>query len=312
MIIIKKYRMTVMKLTVKFVRKQLELLKPFITGCSLAASRAGQAAIGELISIPLRKEERFERIAFPEFECGLVTPNTAADPDCALIYIHGGGYTAGNLDYARGFSSVLAAETGLRVFCPAYRLAPEDKYPAALKDCLALYRYVTETLEIPPSKTVLVGESAGGGLIYSLCIQLERMGKELPAGIVAISPWTDLTESGESYERNRDIDPSMTKERLEYFAQCYVPEGTDPRDPLISPVFGDLHGMPPSLIFSGGDEVMLDDASALDSNLQLAGCESRHIIRPGMWHAYVVYGLDETHDDMNDICRFVKEKIGIS
>ena len=126
--------MTAMKLTVKFVRCQLELLKPFITGCSLAASRAGQAAIGELISIPLRKEERFERIAFPEFECGLVTPNTAADPDCALIYIHGGGYTAGNLDYARGFSSVLAAETGLRVFCPAYRLAPEDKYPAALKD----------------------------------------------------------------------------------------------------------------------------------------------------------------------------------
>lgn len=300
-----------MKLTVKFIRRQLELLKPFITGCSLAAARAGQAAIGELVSRPLRKEEKFERIVFSDFECGLVTPNSTVNTDCALIYIHGGGFTAGNLDYARGFASVLAAETGLRVFCPAYRLAPEDKYPAALKDCLTLYRYVVETMEISPSNIVLVGESAGGGLIYSICYQLQRTGKQLPAGIVAISPWTDLTESGESYERNREADPSMTKERLEYFAQCYLPDGIDPHDPLVSPVFGDLHGMPPSLIFSGGDEVMLDDAIALDSGLLLAGCESRHIIRPAMWHAYVVYGLDETHDDMDDIRRFINERLGL-
>ncbi len=295
-----------MKLTVNFVRKQLEKLKPIITGCSLAASRAGQTAIGELISLPLRREERFEKIVFPEFECGLITPEKQTDFDSAILYIHGGGYVAGNLEYARGFGSVLAAETGMRVFCPAYRLAPENKYPAALRDCLSLYRYITETMEIPSEKLILCGESAGGGLIYSICMKLKKMEKPLPAGIVAISPWTDLTMSGESYETNRSADPSMTKERLEYFADCYVPEDISRKEPLISPLYGELDGMPPSLIFSGGDEVMLDDAVELDAKLLLSNCESTHIIRPKMWHAYVVYGLDEIHEDMDEICRFIK------
>lgn len=296
-----------MKLTVNFVRKQLEKLKPVITGCSLAASRAGQTAIGELISLPLRKEERFEKIVFPDFECGLITPEKQTDSDSAILYIHGGGYVAGNLEYARGFGSVLAAETGIRVFCPAYRLAPENKYPAALRDCLFLYRYITETLEIPSRNLILCGESAGGGLIYSICMKLRKMEKPLPAGIVAISPWTDLTMSGKSYEEKREVDPSMTKERLEYFADCYVPEDISRSESLISPVYGELNDMPPSLIFSGGDEVMLDDAVELNAKLLLSNCESTHIIRPKMWHAYIVYGLDETHDDMEEICRFIKK-----
>lgn len=296
-----------MKLTVNFVRKQLERLKPIITGGSLSAARAGQTAIGELVSLPLRKEERFKKIVFPGFECGLITPIRLSDTNSAIIYIHGGGFVAGGLEYARGFGSVLAAKTGIRVFCPEYRLAPENKFPAALKDCLSLYRYVTEVAGISPSNLILCGESAGGGLIYSICMKLKKMGKGLPSGIIAISPWSDLTMSGESYERNRDIDPSMTKERLKYFADCYLPDGTDPKSPLVSPLFGELDGMPPSLIFSGGDEVMLDDAVELDAELTLAGSYSRHIIRPNMWHAYVVYGLDETHDDLEEISEFINK-----
>ena len=298
-----------MKLTVSFVRKQLERLKPIITGCSLSAARAGQTAIGELVSLPLRKEERFKKIIFPDFECGLITPLQLSDENSAIIYIHGGGFVAGSLDYAKGFGSVLASETGLRVFCPEYRLAPENKYPAALKDCLSLYRYVTETLGISPSKLILCGESAGGGLIYSILMKLKKMGKELPCGIVAISPWTDLTMSGDSYIRNQNIDPSMTKERLEYFADCYLPSGFERKDPLVSPIFGDLCGMPPSLIFSGGNEVMLDDAVELDAALNLGGSYSKHIIRPNMWHAYVVYGLDETHNDIEEISQFINNCI---
>ncbi len=297
---------TILKLTIRFVRKQLEILKPIITGCSLSASRAGQTAIGELISLPLRREERYEKLTFPDFECGLITPSRLRDPDAAVLYIHGGGYVAGGAEYARGFGSVLADELRLRVFCPAYRLAPEHPYPAALRDCLFLYRRLLETMAVPPEKLLLCGESAGGGLIYSLCLKLRQMDKPLPAGLVAISPWTDLTMSGESYERNREIDPSMTRERLQYFADCYLPEGSDPRDPLVSPLFGELRGLPPSLIFSGGDEVMLDDAVGLDEKLRSAGCQSRHIIRPGLWHAYVVYGLDETRDDTGELCRFAK------
>lgn len=113
--------------------------------------------------------------------------------------------------------------------------------------------------------------------------------------------------SGKSYEEKREVDPSMTKERLEYFADCYVPEDISRSESLISPVYGELNDMPPSLIFSGGDEVMLDDAVELNAKLLLSNCESTHIIRPKMWHAYIVYGLDETHDDMEEICRFIKK-----
>ena len=303
-----------MKLTAKFVRKQLEHLKPLITGCSIRAARAAQDAIGELISLPLRHEEHFDYIRFRKFFCGMLTPAAKApgkadgpiDEEAAILYIHGGGYVAGNMEYARGIGSVLATQTGLRVYFPAYRLAPEHRYPAALRDCLHTYRYLTETVGIPADKMILCGESAGGGLIYSICAVLKKRGLPLPAGLVAISPWTDLTQSGESYRTNREVDPSMTPERLEFFASSYT---NNPRNPLVSPLFSDLGGLPPSLIFSGGDEVMLDDATALHRRLTEAGSPSRHIIRPGMWHAYPVYGLAETQEDMEALCQFVKEKI---
>ncbi len=293
-----------MKLTTPSARRRLEALKPLILGSSLAVARAAQEAVGELMSLPHRREERFERIVFPDFTCGLVTPETVSDPEAAILYLHGGGFVAGGLDYARGFGSLLAAEIGLRVFFPAYRLAPEHPYPAALKDVLATYRYLTKTLGILPEKLILCGESAGGGLAFSLCLMQKRMGKALPCGMVAISPWTDLTMSGPSYEANKEIDPSMTRERLQYFAGCY---SGDPQDPLVSPLFGDVTDFPPSLILSGGDEIMLSDATGIHERLLAAGCRSEHRIKDGLWHAYPLYDLADQRDDFDRIRGFVKE-----
>ena len=137
---------------------------------------------------------------------------------------------------------------------------------------------------------MLAGESAGGGLIYCLCLKLKELGMELPCGLIGISPWTDLTGSGDSYRENRENDPSMTPELLQFYAGCYT---QDPTDPLCSPLFGDLTGLPPSLLFVGGDEVMLDDTRALHEKLLAAGCRSRLHIAPERWHAYVLYCLNE-------------------
>jgi acetyl esterase/lipase len=295
-----------MKLTTETVKRRLTLMKPLLTRSTLAAARAGQQAIGELMSLGVRGRERFEVIPFRRFPCGLVTPETVSDPEAAVLYLHGGGYVGGGLEYARGFGSILASETGLRVFCPAYRLAPEHPFPAALKDALVTYRYLTNRLGIDPSKLILCGESAGGGLIYSLCLMLKRMKKPLPAGLAAISPWTDLTLSGASYEENRDKDPSMTRERLRYFAECY---GGNPLDPLVSPLYGDLEGLPPSLIFSGGDEIMLSDAADLHEKLLAAGAGSCHILGTGLWHAYLLYGLEDRKEDMARLRDFIKESV---
>ena len=150
---------------------------------------------------------------------------------------------------------------------------------------------------------LLCGESAGGGLIYALCLKLKELGLPLPCGLIGISPWTDLTSSGKSYEENREVDPSMSPELLQFYAKCYT---DDPADPLCSPLFGDLTGFPPSLLFVGGDEVMLDDTRMLHQKLVKSGCRSKLIVAPERWHAYVLYCLSENMpQDFETINRFM-------
>ncbi len=295
-----------MKLTTESARKKLEKVKPLILHSPLGAARLAQEIVGEWMSLPRRRGERFEKIVFPSFSCGKITPEERIATDAAILYLHGGGFVAGGLEYARGFASLLAAETGLTVYFPAYRLAPEHPYPTPLKDALTAYRYVIEMVGISPSKLFLCGESAGGGLIFSLCLMQKRMRKPLPRGLIAISPWTDLTMSGPSYEANRDRDPSMTKERLQYFADCY---GGDPTNPLVSPVFGEVSDFPDTLLFSGGDEVMLSDAALLHEKLLACHVASRHVVKEGLWHAYPLYDLIDQREDFTGIREFIKERI---
>ncbi len=272
-----------------FIRKQLHMLKPMIMASSLDLARKGQDAMGELMYMPRRKLVRVERQAYDEGLDGeWILPNDETSEN-VILYLHGGGYTCGGLDYARGFGTLLAEQCGIRVFCASYRLAPEHRFPAAIDDASEAYRFLLRS-GIPAERILLCGESAGGGLCYALCLKLRDANEPLPAGILALSPWVDLTMSGESYEANRENDPSMTKKRLEMFARHYT---DDPIHPLASPLFANLEGMPPSLIFAGGDEIMLDDSRRMDHFLKQAGCESRLIVTPRMWHGYVLYALKE-------------------
>lgn len=277
-----------MELHAKLVRSQLSFFKPFVAGLSLEATRKGQDKLGELMTALHRREVLVRDHDFEHFQGAWVMPKDQRRTG-VILYLHGGGYTCGSLEYAKGFAAALASECGVRVFCPAYRLAPEHPYPAALDDALESYQYLLQK-GYEPGQVMLAGESAGGGLIYCLCLKLKELGMELPCGLIGISPWTDLTGSGDSYRENREKDPSMTPELLQFYAGCYT---QDPTDPLCSPLFGDLTGLPPSLLFVGGDEVMLDDTRALHEKLLAAGCRSRLHIAPERWHAYVLYCLNE-------------------
>ena len=146
---------------------------------------------------------------------------------------------AGDISYARGYGTILCAKNGMDVFCAAYRLAPEAPYPAALEDAQQAYQYLLDSGYMP-QEILLCGESAGGGLIYALVLQLRDQEKPLPACLIAISPWVDLTLSGKSYEENRQRDPSLTKERLAFFVRQYLREGETAENPLVSPLFADL------------------------------------------------------------------------
>ena len=287
-----------MALTAKMIRKQLTILKPIIGGLSLKTTRKMQNKIGELMEWQYRGRIINKNHAFENFEGAWMIPKDERR-EGVILYLHGGGYVFGDLEYAMGFGSALAVQCGVRVFCAAYRLAPEAPYPAALEDALCAYKYL---LEKGYSRITLCGESAGGGLCYALCQKLMEEGLALPCGIIAISPWADLTASGDSYKYNAEADPSMTAELLDFFAKNYT---EDREDPLVSPVFADLRGLPPSLIFVGGDEIMLDDAKMLHERLLELDCKSKLVVAPERWHAYLLYGLDEDKKDFSTINHFL-------
>ena len=291
-------------LSAQKVHQQLHILKKLLSKCSLPTIRKGQDKIGTLVERKYKDEVLKKDHDFGHFQGAWLIPKDERRQG-VMLYLHGGGYTCGTLPYAKGFGSLLAAKSGTRVFAPAYRLAPEHPFPAALDDALESYRYLLDK-GYTPDKITLCGESAGGGLCYSLCLRLKEEGLPLPSSIIAISPWTDLTGSGESYETNRDIDPSLSLEVIEYYANCYT---TDRKHPEVSPAFADLTGMPPSLILVGGDEILLSDAQLLHQKLNADGCKSKLFIKPNRWHAYIFYDLAEDADDIEKINHFLNKHL---
>ena len=289
-----------MGLSAKLVRSQLNFFKPFVANCSLEVTRKGQDKLGELMEAIHWHDVIVHDHNFENFEGAWVIPKEERRSG-AVLYLHGGGYTCGDLEYAKGFASTLAAECGVRVFCVAYRLAPETRFPGAVDDAEESYRYLLSK-GYTPEQICLCGESAGGGLIYALCLRLKERGLPLPCGIIAISPWVDLTASGESYVTNKDADPSLTEELLRFYAKCYA---DDVRAPEVSPLFAELDGLPPSLIFVGGDEILLDDSKRMHEKLLQSGCKSQLVIAPERWHAYVLYMLNENMSDFDTINQFL-------
>ena len=290
-----------MELHAKLIRSQLNFFKPFVANCSLEVTRKGQDKLGELMAALHKREVMVKEHDFGRFQGAWIMPRDERRSG-VVLYLHGGGYTCGGLEYAKGFAATLASECGVRTFCAAYRLAPENPYPAALDDALEAYQYLLKK-GYAARQIMLCGESAGGGLIYALCLKLKALELPLPCGLIGISPWTDLNGTGVSYEKNREADPSMTPELLQFYAKCYT---DDPDDPFCSPLYGDLTGLPPSLLFVGGDEVMLDDTRMLHEKLLACGCRSRMIVAPERWHAYVLYCLAENmQQDFETINRFM-------
>ena len=287
-----------MPISPKILRQQLARLQPLLESRSLDTIRRAQRQLGELMQTIHRKQVMYKNHPFPNFRSAWVIPKEERRQG-VLLYLHGGGYTCGDLSFAKGIGATFADQCGVRVFCPGYRLAPEHPFPAALEDAVEAYRYL---LSKGYQQICLCGESAGGGLCYALCLKLQQLELPLPTGIVAISPWVDLTLCGESYLTNRDADPSLTEKQLRFYAQCYA---EDLQDPLVSPLFGDLSGMPPSMILAGGDEIMLSDAEHLHTALLKAGSQSQLLVKPERWHAYLLYGLAEDRQDFHTVNRFL-------
>jgi monoterpene epsilon-lactone hydrolase len=208
-----------------------------------------------------------------------------ARPDLGILYLFGGGYVLGSPASRRKTAGHLAVAAGVRVLVPNYRLAPEHRFPSAVVDALAAYDFM---LSGGVERVVIVGDSAGGGLALACGLALRDRGKTVPAGIAALSPWADLTCSGESMSENATNDIECTRTGLLDMAHAYLGDH-DPRDPLASPVFGKWDGMPPIFCIVGSDETLLDDSVRVVRAAGLARCDARLDIVAGMQHVFPIW-----------------------
>lgn len=280
------------------LRGQIRLLNPIISGATLEQSRRGQDALGRIGSRAMEDSVHFHDMRFSDFDAAWAVP-LKGQVRQAILYLHGGAYSAGGLPYAKVFGGHLAEKTGRAALCAGYRLAPEDPFPAALEDALAAYK---ETLtRYAPEDIVFIGESAGGGLCYALALYVKQLGLPQPEQIIAISPWTDLVMARD-VSRLQTLDPLIDRDNLLINAEYYAGE-RDRHDPLISPLYGDLAGLPPSYIIVGSHEILLDDSRLMYKALLRAGCECELHIEEGLWHVYVLYGVPEAREAIQAIVK---------
>ncbi len=213
------------------------------------------------------------------------TPN--ADVSRAVLYLHGGGYMAGSVISHRHVAVEIGRAAGTRSLALGYRLAPEHPYPAQLEDALAAFHYLRDR-GIAPGSIAVGGDSAGAHLTLALMLALRARGEPLPCCGWLVSPWTDLTASGATMATKADVDPMIQKPYLLELARAFA-GGRDLADPLISPQFADLTGLPPLLIQAGSEETLLDDAVTLAGRAGAAGVAVTLEVWPEMIHAFPMF-----------------------
>ncbi len=258
-------------------------------------------------AFPLPADITREDVSLGGVPAERLTPQQARK-DQALIYLHGGGYGTGSPRSHRHLAGDIAKRAGVVALVPEYRLAPENPFPAAVDDALAVYR---DTLEqFAPSRIAIAGDSAGGGLTVAVLLAARDAGLPMPAAAICISPWTDMTASSASYAERASVDPLVTMEGLVRWRQCYIGDG-DRRAPLASPAYADLKGLPPLLIQVGGDEILLDDARLLAEKARAVGIDTVLEVWPQMihvWHWYFPM-LDEGERANAAIAQFMRNHL---
>jgi acetyl esterase/lipase len=225
-----------------------------------------------------------------------------------ILYLHGGGYVAGSVKESRGLASMISRVSSARVLSIDYRLAPEAVFPAAVEDAVTAYQWLLSAEGITPDNVVVAGDSAGGGLTAATLLKLRDDGIALPAAAVCLSPWTDLANTGGSFKSKVDVDPSVRPEELEFDARQYLGR-EDPRNPLASPLYADLHGLPPLLIQVGTSEILLDDSVRLADRLKGAGVDVELDIWKDMIHVFPALGpsVPESRQAIDQIGKFIRE-----
>lgn len=272
----------------------------------LTKHRQSQDRIGALLGT--EKGVEYTPVTVEDMSCEWVRVTRAHMKKYVILYCHGGGYSTGSTVYARTLTKKLAESTSMDVFAFNYRLAPEHPYPAATDDALKAWNYLMY-LGYGARDVIVAGDSAGGNLALSLTLRLKEQERLLPRGLVLLSPWTDLTKSGKSYESRKEVDPVLDHEYLDRMIENYA-GGQALSNPLISPLFGSFKGFPPTYIQVGDNEILLSDATLLHKKLLKENVSAHLDVYKGMWHVFQMSPIKISYDAMDknaefifDICR---------
>lgn len=277
----------------------------------LSAYRRSVADYAAFAPESLEPVTRVRRARVDNVECEWSIPDDA-HADARLLYIHGGAWMAGGLDSHRALASRIAAVSGIPTLTVDYRLAPENPFPAGLTDCLSAYRWLLENGpdgETPCGRTFIAGDSAGGNLALAALLALKGLPQSMPDAAVVLSPATDFTASGASCETRRDRDPVIDHGRSAGFQRAYF-LGHSAKEPLISPLFGDLDGLPPLLIQVGDAETLLDDSVMFAAKALDAGVEVTLEVWDDMPHVWQFFApiLPEANAAIESIGAFLAER----
>jgi acetyl esterase/lipase len=225
-----------------------------------------------------------------------------------ILYLHGGAYALGSIATHRDFIARLSIATKMRCLAINYRLAPENPFPAALQDVTTTYHWLLDQ-GLSAKKIMIAGDSAGGGLALATMLSLRDAGEAMPAGAICISPWFDLAMTGASIHEKTEHDPILSATSLKMFAGYYADENPT-NDPLISPLYAELTGLPPILIQVGSDEILLSDATRLTDKARQSGVDVNLKIWDEMFHVFqLISFLPETRKALVQIAKFVAQYI---
>ena len=254
---------------------------------------------------------QFEQSSLGDIPVERVTA-AGADENRAFFYLHGGGWVAGSPLIYRSLTWRFAKQVGIPVYVVDYRLAPEHPYPAGLDDCVSAYRALLDK-GLDASNIIVGGDSAGGNLTLALALRLKDEGLPLPAGLICLSPATDMTYAGASAILNAKADVLFVPEMMETVQQRYFPND-DPKLPYLSPLFGDVTGLPSTFFQVGSTEMLLDDSTRMAKKMKAAGIDVTIEIWPKVWHVWQMNAdqLPEAEKAIKAITAFARARLNSS
>lgn len=266
-------------------------------------TRQSQEQLGAILGNS--RDIEYKEVAVGEIKAEWICVKRPHSKKRIILYCHGGGYSTGSKKYSRTVTSKLALYTSMDVFAFDYRLAPEHPYPAALEDVVEVWNYLM-LMGYGADDIIVAGDSAGGNLALALVFKLREEGRVLPKGLVLLSPWTDMTHSGQSITKRTEVDPVLDEAYLHKMRDSYA-IGQDLENPFISPLFGEFDKFPPTYIQVGENEILYSDSTRLYKRMVEANALTKIDKFEGMCHVFQMMPTKKAHEAVGKIAEFIYE-----